>query len=129
MNVLGTKITVLNMLQHLWLRESVTIRQEEENVLETMCAWKIYSNAHPLGYKNYHQQQSLDGSCYLVKPKPSSASAESVGLLLACSPRAVRAGSWLLLPVCLCHLEHTRVCFLSALKWELSAWPSQTLLN
>lgn len=29
MNVLGTKITVLNMLQDLWLGESVTIRQEE----------------------------------------------------------------------------------------------------
>lgn len=42
MNVLGTKITVLNMLQDLWLRESVTIRQEEGNVLETMCAWRIY---------------------------------------------------------------------------------------
>lgn len=27
--MLGTKITVLNMLQDLWLRESVTIRQEE----------------------------------------------------------------------------------------------------
>lgn len=65
----------------------------------------------------------------LVKPKHCSADAESVGLLLACSPQAVRAGSWLLLSVCLCHLEHTSVCFLGVLKWELSAWPSQTLLN
>lgn len=63
MNVLGTKITVLNMLQDLWLSESVTIRQEEENVLETMCAWRIYSSAHPLGYQNQQQQQSLAGSC------------------------------------------------------------------
>lgn len=58
MNVLGTKITVLNMLQDLWLGESVTIRQEE-GMSWKQCVPGGFTAMHILQDKNHQAAEKF----------------------------------------------------------------------
>lgn len=63
--MLGTKITVLNMLQDLWLRESVTIRQEE-GVSWKQCVPGAFTATHILQDKK-HQAAAKFGLSLLSR--------------------------------------------------------------
>jgi len=121
MNVLGTKITALTMLQDQGVGNH---KAGGRNVLGTVCAWRVCSNAHPSGPEPAEKFGliSLSPVLHLGCLRPW-------GYCLPAPPERSGLAALLLLTLWLCHLayaEHS-VRFLNFLKWELSAWRSQTI--